>query len=461
MKAKILVVDDEVALTKALSKYLTQEGYAVDIAGDGPEAIEKFKTGHFDLLLTDLQMPNMDGVTLIKEIKALNPLVVCIVMTGFASIQSAVEATKAGAFHYVTKPFELDDIGLLIKKALEHTQLKGENQILQKQIKTRYGFENIIGTSDELNGVLKLVQKVADTDSTVLILGESGTGKELIARAIHYNSNRADKPLVPVNCGAIPENLLESELFGHVKGSFTGAINSKMGRFEMANGGTIFLDEIGDMSLRLQVKILRVLQERKFEPVGSTKTVEVDVRIITATHRNLEDLVAKGEFREDLYYRLNVIPLNIPPLRERVSDIPILVDYFLKSYSTANRVKEPIVTQDIMSLLMNYKWPGNIRELENTIERLVVLRPAQVIGLNDLPDKFLKATDTIFKNSALHIPDAGISLKNAVNDFENTLILKALEKTGWNKNKAASLLRLNRTTLVEKIKKKQLEKDVH
>jgi len=383
------------------------------------------------------------------------------VMTGFASIQSAVEATKAGAFHYVTKPFELDDIGLLIKKALEHTQLKGENQILQKQIKTRYGFENIIGTSDELNGVLKLVQKVADTDSTVLILGESGTGKELIARAIHYNSNRADKPLVPVNCGAIPENLLESELFGHVKGSFTGAINSKMGRFEMANGGTIFLDEIGDMSLRLQVKILRVLQERKFEPVGSTKTVEVDVRIITATHRNLEDLVAKGEFREDLYYRLNVIPLNIPPLRERVSDIPILVDYFLKSYSTANRVKEPIVTQDIMSLLMNYKWPGNIRELENTIERLVVLRPAQVIGLNDLPDKFLKATDTIFKNSALHIPDAGISLKNAVNDFENTLILKALEKTGWNKNKAASLLRLNRTTLVEKIKKKQLEKDVH
>lgn len=461
MKAKILVVDDEVALTKALSKYLTQEGYEVDTAGDGPEAIEKFKTGHFDLLLTDLQMPNMDGVTLVKEIKALNPLVACIVMTGFASIQSAVEATKAGAFHYVTKPFELDDVGLLIKKAVEHTQLKSENQILQKQVKTRYGFEKIIGASDELNGVLKLVQKVADTDSTVLILGESGTGKELIARAIHYNSNRADKPLVPVNCGAIPENLLESELFGHVKGSFTGAINSKMGRFEMANGGTIFLDEIGDMSLRLQVKILRVLQERKFEPVGSTKTVEVDVRIITATHRNLEDLVAKGEFREDLYYRLNVIPLNIPPLRERVSDIPILVEYFLKSYSTANRVKEPIVTQEIMSLLMNYKWPGNIRELENTIERLVVLRPAQVIGLNDLPDKFLKATDTIFKNSALHIPDAGISLKNAVNDFENTLILKALEKTGWNKNKAASLLRLNRTTLVEKIKKKQLEKDVH
>ena len=458
MKGRILVVDDEAIIVKALVKYLTQEGYEVDSAGDGAEAIEKFKNGHFDLLVTDLKMPTMDGIDLIREIRALSPTTACIVMTGYGSIANAVEAMKAGAFHYVTKPFELADVGMIVKKAIEHGQLTEHNHILQKQVRGRYGFEKIIGGSDEIEEVLRLVEKVADTDSTVLILGESGTGKELVARAVHYNSRRNEKPLVPVNCGAIPENLLESELFGHMKGSFTGAIQSKMGRFEMANGGTIFLDEIGDMSLRLQVKILRVLQERKFEPVGSTKTVEVDVRIITATHRNLEDLVAKGEFREDLFYRLNVIPLHIPALRSRICDVPILVDHFLKAYAEHNHVPPPVIPQEILSLFMNYKWPGNVRELENTIERLAVLRPGQEIQLTDLPDKFLQATDTIFKNSALHIPETGFSLKNAVNDFENTLILKALEKTGWNKNKAASLLKLNRTTLVEKIKKKQLEK---
>lgn len=458
MKGRILVVDDEAVMAKALVKYLTQEGYDVDSAGDGAMAIEKFKEKSFDLLLTDLKMPNMEGIDLIREVRTLNPGVVSIVMTGYGSIASAVEAMRAGAFHYITKPFELADVGMIVAKALEHRRLQEENLLLQRQVKTRYGFEKIIGASDELDEVLKLVQRVADTDSTVLVLGESGTGKELVARAIHYNSRRAEKPLIPVNCGAIPENLLESELFGHMKGSFTGAIQSKMGRFEMANGGTIFLDEIGDMSLRLQVKILRVLQERKFEPVGSTKTIEVDVRIITATHQNLEDLVAKGLFREDLYYRLNVIPVHIPPLRQRICDVPVLIEHFLKEYSEANHISPPRFSQEILSLLMNYKWPGNVRELENTIERLLVLRPGQEIQLTDLPDKFLQATDTIFKNSALHIPEAGFSLKNAVSDFENTLIVKALEKTGWNKNKAATLLQLNRTTLVEKIKKKQLEK---
>lgn len=460
MKARILVVDDEAVIVKALVRYLTQEGYEVESALEGVEAIEKCKEKNFDLLLTDLNMPNMDGIQLITALRSINPDLSCLVMTGFGSIQSAVEAMKAGAFHYITKPFELEDIGLIIEKAVSHTKLKSQNQMLQREVQTRYGMENIIGASEELRAVLKLVSQVADTDSTVLILGDSGTGKELIAKAIHYNSRRADKPLIPVNCGAIPENLLESELLGHVKGSFTGAIQSKMGRFEMANGGTIFLDEIGDMSLRLQVKILRVLQERRFEPVGSTKTVEVDVRIITATNRNLEELVAKGEFREDLYYRLNVIPIHIPALRERVSDVPILVEHFLKIYADQNKVKQPKISHEIMSLFANYKWPGNVRELENTIERLVVLRPGQEVQIGDLPDKFLNAQDSIFKNSALHIPDAGISLKNAVNDFENTLILKALEKTGWNKNKAAGLLRLNRTTLVEKIKKKHLEKYV-
>lgn len=458
VKAQILVVDDEAVIVKALTKYLTSQGYEVDNASDGAEAIEKCKDKNFDLMITDLKMPNMDGIDLITQARVLIPTLTCIVMTGYGSIQTAVEAMKAGAFHYVTKPFELDDIGLLVDRALEHAKLSTQNQLLRKQISNKYGFENIIGASDELNEVLQLIQQVADTDSTVLILGESGTGKELIARAIHYNSGRAAKSLVPVNCGAIPENLLESELFGHVKGSFTGAISSKKGRFEMANGGTIFLDEIGDMSLRLQVKILRVLQERKFEPVGSTKTVEVDVRIITATHRNLEELVKTGKFREDLYYRLNVIPITVPPLRQRVCDIPILAEHFLRVYSDANHVNYPIINQEIMSLFMNYNWPGNVRELENTIERLVVLYPGRQIEMGNLPEKFLQVSDTIFKNSALHIPDAGISLKNAVNDFENTLILKALDKTGWNKNKAATLLKLNRTTLVEKIKKKQLEK---
>ena len=461
MKGNILVADDEAVIVKALTKYLAQEGYGVESASDGAEAIEKIKESTFDILITDLKMPNMDGIELIREARLINPNLVCIVMTGFGSIGNAVEAMKAGAFHYITKPFELEDVGMILRKALEHGRLSHQNLILQKQVRTRYGFENIIGASDELKEVLHLIEKVADTDSTILILGESGTGKELVARAIHYNSRRCDKPLIPVNCGAIPENLLESELFGHVRGSFTGAVNNKLGRFELANGGTIFLDEIGDMSLRLQVKILRVLQERKFEPVGSTKTVEVDVRIITATHRNLEDLVAKGEFREDLYYRLNVIPIHIPPLRQRVCDVPILIEHFMKLYSEANHVSHPHITQEIMSLFMNYRWPGNIRELENTIERLVVLKPGQEIGMTDLPEKFLAATDAMFKNTALHIPDSGISLKNAVNDFENTLILKALEKTGWNKNKAASLLKLNRTTLVEKIKKKQLEKHIN
>jgi DNA-binding NtrC family response regulator len=460
-KGYVLVVDDEQVIVRALQKYLTQEGYAVMTAADASEAIEALKTHRFDLLLTDIQMPGMDGIELTREARRMIPDIQCLVMTGHGSIASAVEAMKAGAFHYVTKPFELDDVGLLVAKALEHRKLQEQNRVLRKQVQKRYGMDQLIGVSEELQDVLRLIDRVAETDSTILILGESGTGKELVARAIHYNSRRAANPLIPVNCGAIPENLLESELLGHVKGSFTGAVQSKMGRFEMANDGSIFLDEIGDMSLRLQVKILRVIQEKKFEPVGSTKTVEVDVRIIAATHRNLEELVEKGEFREDLYYRLNVIPIHVPSLRQRVCDIPVLVEHFLKSYSDANHVPPPRLPEEIMSVFMNYKWPGNVRELENTVERLVVLRQGQEIRMTDLPDKFLKMSDTIFRNAGLHIPEAGIDLKNAVDDFENTLILKALEKTNWNKNRAANLLHLNRTTLVEKIKKKQLEKMVN
>lgn len=461
MNANILIVDDEPMLLKALVKYLTREGYAVDTASDGAEAIEKCKQSNFDLVLTDLQMPNMTGTELVKELKTLNPQQVCIVMTGYGSIASAVETMKAGAFHYITKPFELEDVGIVVRNALEHSRLREQNRILQKQVKTRYKFESIIGVSDEIKDVMELIEQVAETDSTVLVLGESGTGKELVARAVHYNSPRANKPLVPVNCGAIPENLLESELFGHMKGAFTGAISSKMGRFELANGGTIFLDEIGDMSLRLQVKLLRVLQEKKFEPVGSTKTVDVDVRIIAATNQDLEKLVEKGQFREDLFYRLNVIPVTVPPLRQRICDIPLLVEHFLKVFSEANKVAPPKLSTEILSVLTNYRWTGNVRELENTMERLVVLRAGQEITLDDLPEKFLEVDGALMRHSAFPIPEDGISLKRVVDDFENTLILKALDKTGWNKNKAANLLKLNRTTLVEKIKKKQLEKELN
>lgn len=457
MKGKILVVDDEEVIRKALIKLLASEGYTVDAAEDAFEAIEKVKEGWIDLVLTDLKMPEKDGIALIREVKEISPDTACIVMTGFGTINSAVEAVKAGAYHYITKPFQLDDVLSLVSRSLEHKILKAENREYRKQVKSEYAFDNIIGTSDAIRDVFEAVKKVADTDSTVLLLGESGTGKELFARAIHYNSSRADRPLVAVNCGAIPETLLESELFGHMKGAFTGAIQSRIGRFAAAHQGSIFLDEIGEMSPRLQVKLLRVIQERRLEPVGSTKSQEVDVRIIVATHRNIDEMVKKGEFREDLYYRLNVIPMRIPPLRERMDDIPLLIEHFLDRYAKMNRVPPPIISQEIMDIFCKYDWPGNVRELENTIERLVVLKSGKLVERSDFPEKFIQA-ESIVPCPPVKIPDAGISFKKAVRDFENGLILKALEKANWNKNKAAHLLKLNRTTLVEKIKKKQLQR---
>jgi len=456
MNSKILIVDDEEAIRKALVKFLTELNYEVDSAGDGAEAVEMAKNKIYDLILTDLKMPNMTGIELIREMKKINPQIVSLIMTGFGTIENAVEAMKEGTFHYLTKPFQLDDVAILMHKALKFRQLENDNEILKKQIKERYYFDNIIGCSDKLKEVFELIEKVAETDSTALILGDSGTGKELFAKAIHYNSKRANAPLIPVNCGAIPENLLETELFGYVKGSFTGAVNSKIGKFEVADGGTIFLDEIGDMSLKLQVKLLRVLQERKLEPVGSTRSIDVDVRIIAATNQNLEELVKQGLFREDLYYRLNVIPINIPPLRERSSDVTLLIDHFIAKYSKENHLDRPIISDEVTEVFMNYKWPGNVRELENTIERLVVLHPGKAIEILDLPAKFHQISNSYFFKTGFNIPDSGISLKQVVEDFENTLIRKALDKTGWNKNRAANLLRLNRTTLVEKIKKKNL-----
>ena len=459
MKGRILVVDDEVALQKAITRYLKKLDYDAEGVENAALAIEKCKAKVYDLVISDLKMPNMTGLELMKEVKKLNPDVTFLIMTGFGTIESAIEAIKEGAFHYITKPFDINDMGLLADKAIKYKKLSQDNEILKRQVKGMSDFRNIIGCSDQIKDVFRMVEKILDTDSNVLILGESGTGKELIAKAIHYNSKRSAKPLVPVNCGAIPENLLETELFGHMRGAFTGAVSTKIGKFEMANGGTIFLDEIGDMSLKLQVKLLRVLQERRFEPVGSTESVDVDVRVIAATHRNLEELVAKGEFREDLYYRLNVIPIRIPPLRERISDIPLLIGYFMDKFSKANNVTKPIFRDDVMTVLTNYKWPGNIRELENTIERLVILKPGQEVIKNDLPEKFSQDGQSYFSQSVMTIPEDGVSLKNLVDEFENTLILKALDKTNWNKNRAATLLKLNRTTLVEKIKKRKIRKD--
>ena len=461
--ARILIVDDEVAIRKALERFLQGLKYEVFSASDGEAALKIAEQNTIDLVLVDLVMPKMDGIELIGRLKRAQPSIVPIVLTGFGTITSAVEAMKAGAYHYLTKPFELDDIASLIATALEHRQLKEENRLLKSQLRDKYRFENIIGTSDEMAAVFDMVEKVAETDSTVLVTGESGTGKELVARAIHYNSPRRDKPLVVVNCAAIPEELLESELFGHVKGAFTGAVATKPGRFDAADHGTIFLDEIGDMSLKLQVKVLRVLQEQRFDPVGSTSTHQVDVRIIAATNQDLELAVKERRFREDLYYRLNVIPIHIPPLRERTGDIPLLVRHFLDKFGRAGSRQVNDITPEALARLEAHAWPGNVRELENMMERIVVLKHGEVLGEGDLPEALLgkaasaPAPKRKADSSPLEIPESGISFKTAVADFEAGLIKAALDMTGGNKNRAASLLSLNRTTLVEKIKKRKIE----
>jgi DNA-binding NtrC family response regulator len=448
----ILVVDDEVAIRRALERFLTGLDYQVWGVENAEDALKIIHREVIDLALIDLVMPKMDGVELIRRIKAINPNIVAIVMTAYGTITSAVEAMKSGAYHYLTKPFELEDIASLVATGLEHQQLKEENRYLKRQLKSKYKFDNIIGNSESMQQVFSLIEKVADTDSTILILGESGTGKELVAKAIHYNSQRENKPLITVNCGAIPEELLESELFGHMKGAFTGAHSTKPGRFDAADGGTIFLDEIGDMSPKLQVKILRVLQERKFEPVGSTKTHEVDVRIITATNQNLEEAVKNGKFREDLFYRLNVIPINIPPLRERRSDIPLLLQHFISRYNEANERSVEGISNSAAVVLENYDWPGNVRELENLMERIIVLKGRGDVSPDDLPSHFQDIKER-GEMGSVYLPSEGLSFKEAVGDFEKKIIKQALDKTKGNKNKAASLLKLNRTTLVEKIKK--------
>jgi DNA-binding NtrC family response regulator len=456
-QGRLLVVDDEAVIRKALSIYLEREGYEVVLASDGKEGLARFSEGGIDLSLIDLMMPEVSGHDVVKAMRKKDPDALAIIMTAYGTIPSAVDAIRSGAYYYVTKPFELDEIGTLVRKALEYRRVVEENVELRRKLEQRERFDKFIGQSPQIRQVFKVIEKVAETDSTVLLLGESGTGKELVARAIHEQSSRRDKSLVAVNCAAMPEGLLESEFFGHVRGAFTGAAANRDGKFAQADGGTIFLDEIADMSSKLQVKILRVLQERHFEPVGSNEVREVDVRVIAATNRNLEQLVEEGKFREDLYYRLNVIPIEVPPLRKRRSDIPLLMDYFLKRISGQNNVELVEVSPEVKKCLLDYSWPGNVRELENMMERLIVLNRGGMIVAEDLPPTFRDgdASASVFN---VEIPDSGVSFKELVGTYERDLIRSALNKTSWNKNRAANLLGLNRTTLIEKIKKQGIDK---
>jgi DNA-binding NtrC family response regulator len=456
---RVLVLDDESSLRTALFRVLDKKGFKVITANRIDEAKSLCQGDNLvDLAIVDLNLPDGDGIEFMSYLKALSPSTQVIILTGHGTIESALRATQKGAFHFVTKPFNLDELLSLVDKALTHKHLQQENQQLRSELNKKYNFDQIIGDSSQIQNVLRLVERVADSDSTVLISGESGTGKELIARAIHYNSHRKQGPFVAINCGAIPSELLESELFGHMKGSFTGAIANRLGRFEMADEGTLFLDEIGDLNPSLQVKILRALQERSFEPVGSTKTVQVNVRVIAATNVNLEAAVEGGRFREDLYYRLNVIPVSLPALRERKSDIPQLLSHFMDvlGKSKGGRKLNGISTE-ALDCLTHYSWPGNIRELENFVERMTILKGQGILELLDLPDKY-RGSKAIKQNiEAFDIPDSGLDFNSAVDAYENALIMRALEKTGWNRNQAAMLLKLNRTTLVEKIKKKGLK----
>lgn len=441
----ILLVDDDPSLLRVTEYQLENAGYNIHKATNGKDALNAFREYKPDLILTDIKMPEMNGLELLSEIKRLSPHALVILMTAHGSIETAVQAMKQGAYDYICKPFEKDELLLNVKKALDYRALLKENLHLREELLTKFSFENIIAGSESMSKVFKMVRRVSPTDSSVLIQGESGTGKDLIARAIHYSSPRQKHPFVAVNCAAIPETLLESEFFGHVKGAFTGALNDRIGKFEQANRGTIFLDEIGDMRMDLQSKLLRVLQEHEIEKVGGNKPQPVDVRVIAATNKDLKTMVDEKQFREDLYYRLNVVPLRLPPLRERKDDIPLLTQHFLRELG-GEHVK---VVPEAYERLRQYDWPGNVRELQNIIEQTFVLRQHDDrIELDDIPDNIVPKYNG---NSMpyIDIPPQGIIL----DDVEKNLIQLALKKTNNNQNQAAKLLGITRQTLIYRMKK--------
>ena len=439
--AKILVVDNEKSMRDFLAIVLEKEDHQVSVAENGEVAVQRLEKEIFDLVISDIKMPKVGGIELLKKVKEASPDTVVVMMTAFASTENAIEAMKEGAYDYLTKPFKIEEVKLIIHNALEKKQLKAENVLLKRELMDQSRFSHIVGRGEKMNKVLELVQKVADSRSNILIFGESGTGKELIARAIHYNSSRRDKAFVTVNCGALPEALLESELFGHMKGSFTGAVANKEGLFEVAHEGTIFLDEIGDTSPAIQVKLLRVLQEKEFRRVGGMKNIQVDVRIIAATNQDLERAIEEGRFREDLYYRLDVIPIELPPLREREEDIPLLAEYFLKHFNQSLGKQIKGIEPEAMNLLINNEWRGNVRELENVIERVMALASGPYLNADDFRDHLQRQISGMTLQT--EIPKEGLNLEGLISKIEKEFLLKALEESHWVKKEAARRLHLD------------------
>lgn len=451
---KILIIEDRDTMARMLQDTLESEGYQVVLSCDGLEGIKRFREEKVDLVLTDLKLPKKDGLEVLSAVKEDNPLIPVIIMTAYGTIDIAVKAVKDGAFDFITKPFDTDHLLHLIKKALHSQRVITENILLKEEFSSQLGMPTIVGKSKKIVEAARLAQKVAPTKTTVLLLGESGTGKELFARAIHCLSPRKEFPFVPINCAAIPRELLESELFGYEKGAFTGAENRKLGRFELADKGTVFLDEIGEMDMSLQSKIMRVIQEGEIERVGGLKTIKVDVRVLAATNRDIKKAVSESRFREDLYYRLNVFPIIIPPLRERLEDIPLLVDYFIKKYCAEMKVPEKRISSDAMNMLMRYNWKGNVRELENTIERAIILCDGNTISTEHIA--LLPLSDRSLETLPLE-GSLEVTVREALRIVETKRIKKALEETRGNKSKAAEILDVSYKTLLTKIKEYGIE----
>ncbi len=446
MSAEILIVDDDTAHRRMLEAVLTGEGYAVAHAADGMAAVEAVSERFYDLILMDIRMSRMDGISALHRVKGISPAIPVIMMTAYADVDTAVEALKSGAFDYLTKPLDIEELKILVGKAMRFRRLEEENHLLRERLDTRFDFANIVGGSPPMKRLFETISLVAPSDATVLIAGESGTGKELIANAIHQNSPRKERPFIKVNCAALPEPLLESELFGHEKGAFTGAIQKKQGRFRRAHTGSIFLDEIAETAPSTQVKLLRVLQEQAFEPLGSSETVKVDIRVIAATNRDMAEEIQSGRFREDLFYRLNVVALTLPPLRERREDILPLAEHFLRRYAEKNRRLIQRFTPKGADLLMRHPWPGNVRELENAVERAVILCRGDAIAPEDLPEAVRSSTGGETAPEPAFAP--GLSLKA----MEKQMILRTLEETAGNRTRAAEILGISRRTLQNKLK---------
>jgi len=454
----LLLVEDEAPLRQAVAEQLTDRGYHVEQADSGESALARINDFAFDIVITDLRLPGIDGSSLVQAAVQRYPDIIAIVITGFGTVKDAVEVIRRGAWDFVSKPFQIDELLHVLDSALEQRRLQSENAYLRAQLDARYRFEGIVGKSRVMARLFQLLETVAATASTILISGETGTGKEVVARAIHQSSPRRLHRFVALNCSAIPETLLEAELFGHVRGAFTGAVGNRQGRMEQAHKGTLFLDEVGTMSQALQMKLLRVLQEREFERVGDSHTIKVDVRVIAATNSDLGRMVADGQFREDLFYRLNVIPVELPPLRDRKEDIPLLVQHFLEKFLAESDPPRPpgsqlTVSQEAMRRLMAYPWPGNVRQLENAIERATAFTAGRSqIDVGDLPPEIQHAEEPTL-SSTVSLPEEGMDLDRFVASIERDLIQRSLERTGGNKGQAAKLLNLKRTTLVEKIKR--------